>query len=90
MKRQLEVTCNAKCNEKAKDDDLPSNNNDNKLTTSKTLIEAEKKARCAEFNKNYRHPMKEQQQTLQQQQQENVIVDNSNKRPTTSLTLTEA
>jgi hypothetical protein len=64
MKMQLEVTCNAKCNEKAKDEDLLSNNNDNKPTTSKTLTETEKKARCAEYNKKYRKRMKEQQQKL--------------------------
>jgi hypothetical protein len=62
MKRQFDVTCDAACNKKIKCDNVPTNNCDNKPTTSKTLTEAEKKARRAEYQRNYRKQVKEQQQ----------------------------
>jgi hypothetical protein len=58
MKRQLNVTCTA--NKKAKHDSL-SNEDNNQPSTSKTLTEAEKKARRVEYNRKYKERRKEQQ-----------------------------
>jgi hypothetical protein len=78
MKRHLDVNCNAMCNKKIKVDNVPIENN-NKLSTSKTLTEAEKKARRAEYQRNYRQRVKERQQ----QQQENVLLQNNERKAIT-------
>jgi hypothetical protein len=84
MKRQLKEECNAKGNKRIKGNDLPNNDYDNKPTTSKTLAEAEKKARHAEYTKKYRQRITEQKQKLQQQQQVDVTLNKTSNRPTTS------
>jgi ABC-type oligopeptide transport system substrate-binding subunit len=91
MKRQLQLACNAESNKKVKVSGLTSSNNDNTPTTSKTLTEAEKTARRAEYNKNYRQQIKEQLQKQQQNQQLDVTLnETSNKLPQSQTIITEA
>jgi hypothetical protein len=58
-------------------------------STSKTLTEAERRARNAEYARNFRRRCKEQNEQLQRQQQhpDNVTADGTNNKPSTSLTL---
>jgi hypothetical protein len=87
MKRQVESTFHSMCNKKVKESDSLNDKCDDKPTTSDTLTEAEKKARHAEYQRNYRRRVKEQKQ---QMQLGCVTLDDTGNRPTTSQTLTEA
>jgi hypothetical protein len=58
MKRHLDETCNTTCNKKIKGDNVQLETCNNKPSIPYTLTEAEKEARRAEQQRNYKRRVK--------------------------------